>query len=80
MLFLSTVMSPPKPPENKRSKRSPEFPRIAGIVSIAFFGQGNADRNAEFAPIPADAQDEAGNEQKGFPFYRKMLDSLFSIA
>jgi len=69
-------MSPPKPPENKRSKRSPEFPRIAGIVSIAFFGQGNA----EFAPIPADAQDEAGNEQKGFPFYRKMLDGLFSIA
>jgi len=25
-------------------------------------------------------KDEAGNEQKGFPFYRKMLDSLFSIA
>jgi len=74
-------MSPPKPPENKLSKRSPEFPRIAGIVSIAFFGQGNADRNAEFAPIPTDAPDEAENGAKRISvFIGKMLDSLFSIA
>jgi len=74
-------MSPPKPPENKLSKRSPEFPRIAAIVSIAFFGQGNADRNAEFAPIPADAPDEAGERAKRISvFTGKMLDSLFSIA
>ena len=73
-------MSPPKPPENKRSKRSPEFPRIAGIVSIAFFGQGNADRNAEFAPILPMRKTKRGTSKKDFRFIGKMLDSLFSIA